>query len=692
MSASIGPRGHTNIRSMPTVMPLTGRKNMGLVPMPIIRSVTARVRAPNDDDDMLVFNMGNIVNPSILVAIDDDDIVEPSVLSHSFSSASRSLTQHLPPLEVHPVPIIHSIFPSNRRDGSDVTAPVAPLFATPHKSLTLETSDELPDLAAAGPALDQLKDATIKPHIPFASLITMAILDSKSMHMTVSEIYDWMKHNFPYFATSAAGTGWKNSVRHNLSLNNLFVKQNRGDVGFDDASSGKGSYWRVRSESIPLLEQAILKQAKCYQRFGGGLGQIAGLLPDLIQNSASSTMFSTPQNQNSILTEPMTSRRLQSILAPTKPPKQRNSSSQPRRPLPFDFKEVALSPCDAALVLVALTSVRQYNPEPRSSSQMASKPIPSPPRQPSCSVVMRPLLGLANVVSGNLMAIDSSRAAISSQFFPDAARSSATLPRHPQAQVSSDGSIDFPEWRPRDNRAEVSTTKPTADSSTTKPTADSSTPTRTDLFLSPSSNHSGKHNNPSPLWNDVTHIDDVTDAIDHMSSGLRVLTGSHERNTVGDTEGVLVLDEGIGSTPDGYRRTPDSAGRKRSLSGSLMLDRALPKSSVPLPGVMFTFSTPLNIAEDRRMTTSRLSQSIPLKSDTLFPRAEQDGGRTSPMRVRRRLLTTTTATNHSELEHQDGDDNPGESLSAGAALLSLAAAAIERDDPLADDGDNGVMR
>ena len=62
------------------------------------------------------------------------------------------------------------------------------------------------------------------------------------------------------------------------------------------------------------------------------------------------------------------------------------------------------------------------------------------------------------------------------------------------------------------------------------------------------------------------------------------------------------------------------------------------------------------------------------------------------MRVRRRLLTTTTATNHSELEHQDGDDNPGESLSAGAALLSLAAAAIERDDPLADDGDNGVMR
>ena len=95
-----------------------------------------------------------------------------------------------------------------------------------------------------------------KPAISFACLIGMAILESSKQRLTVSEVYDWMKRAFPYFSSPQAGTGWKNSVRHNLSLNKHFVKQVRNDP----ESGGKGSYWCIRAESLPIMEAAIRKQ------------------------------------------------------------------------------------------------------------------------------------------------------------------------------------------------------------------------------------------------------------------------------------------------------------------------------------------------------------------------------------------------------------------------------------------------
>ncbi|PNI64838.1 FOXN4 isoform 5, partial [Pan troglodytes] len=46
--------------------------------------------------------------------------------------------------------------------------------------------------------------------------------NSKTGSLPVSEIYSFMKEHFPYFKT--APDGWKNSVRHNLSLNKCFEK------------------------------------------------------------------------------------------------------------------------------------------------------------------------------------------------------------------------------------------------------------------------------------------------------------------------------------------------------------------------------------------------------------------------------------------------------------------------------------
>uniref|UniRef100_A0A8C5V4L7 Forkhead box N2 n=1 Tax=Microcebus murinus TaxID=30608 RepID=A0A8C5V4L7_MICMU len=92
------------------------------------------------------------------------------------------------------------------------------------------------------------------PPYSFSLLIYMAIEHSPNKCLPVKEIYSWILNRFPYFAT--APTGWKNSVRHNLSLNKCFqkVEKSHGKV------NGKGSLWCVDPEYKPNLMQALKKQ------------------------------------------------------------------------------------------------------------------------------------------------------------------------------------------------------------------------------------------------------------------------------------------------------------------------------------------------------------------------------------------------------------------------------------------------
>ena len=75
----------------------------------------------------------------------------------------------------------------------------------------------------------------------------MAIQSVPAKKLTLNEIYQYLQQKFSFFRGSYQG--WKNSVRHNLSLNECFIKLPKA-LG----RPGKGHYWTVDPSQEYMFE------------------------------------------------------------------------------------------------------------------------------------------------------------------------------------------------------------------------------------------------------------------------------------------------------------------------------------------------------------------------------------------------------------------------------------------------------
>ena len=89
---------------------------------------------------------------------------------------------------------------------------------------SLTPMDWLPKLnARAGLVEEETPDEEKKPPYSYASLIRLAIINSPCQKATLADIYCWIQEQFVFYKNQT-NPGWKNSIRHNLSLNKCFSK------------------------------------------------------------------------------------------------------------------------------------------------------------------------------------------------------------------------------------------------------------------------------------------------------------------------------------------------------------------------------------------------------------------------------------------------------------------------------------
>lgn len=93
-----------------------------------------------------------------------------------------------------------------------------------------------------------------KPSMSFSQLIREVIQKSPHHRLLLHEIYDSIQRDYPYF--KGAGEGWKNSVRHNLSINSQFCKIPKALVDDPVAAAlpnakikRKGCYWMLKGQA-----------------------------------------------------------------------------------------------------------------------------------------------------------------------------------------------------------------------------------------------------------------------------------------------------------------------------------------------------------------------------------------------------------------------------------------------------------
>ncbi|XP_054632632.1 forkhead box protein B1a [Dunckerocampus dactyliophorus] len=101
-----------------------------------------------------------------------------------------------------------------------------------------------------------------KPPYSYISLTAMAIQSCPEKMLPLSEIYKFIMDRFPYYRENTQR--WQNSLRHNLSFNDCFIKIPRRPD-----QPGKGSFWALHPSCGDMFENgSFLRRRKRFKVLG----------------------------------------------------------------------------------------------------------------------------------------------------------------------------------------------------------------------------------------------------------------------------------------------------------------------------------------------------------------------------------------------------------------------------------------
>ena len=101
------------------------------------------------------------------------------------------------------------------------------------------------------------EDSDAKPSHSYIALIAMAILSKPGKKVLLGDIYKYISDKFPYYRSK--DKSWRNSIRHNLSLNECFIKAGRSE-------NGKGNYWAIHPANLEDFANGDFRRRRARRR------------------------------------------------------------------------------------------------------------------------------------------------------------------------------------------------------------------------------------------------------------------------------------------------------------------------------------------------------------------------------------------------------------------------------------------